>query len=227
MNFGDKLKELRKAKGISQKDLANLLGVTQRTISYYESSNTPPANAETVAKLAEALNVKLDEFAADTGNTKIHKLIDKLKSDTDKNLIHWEIFSEACDNKTDDDSNWKYTITYKNLFDQQNFPQYYNAKLDYDHSYFYIYKSGGYLVAKFLKEDIVEFALFVLVNDENYILLANNNSIEKLEDLYWSISNGASSVNNIIDDYLSRDFAKEEVEREKQYLASFDEEIPF
>ena len=232
MNFGDKLKELRKEKGLSQKDLANILGVTQRTISYYESSNTPPANAETVAKLAEALNVRLDELATDIGNTKIHKLIDKLKNDTDKNLIHWEIFSNAFANKTDE-SNWEYTITYKDVFDKQNFPQYSNAKLDYEHSYFYIYKSGGYLLAKFLKEDTVEFALFVLINDENYIMLANNNSIETIEDLYWSISNGASSVNNMIDDYLSRDFAKEEAERKKQEehqtasLIPFDEEIPF
>lgn len=226
MNFGDKLKELRKEKGLSQKDLANALGVTQRTISYYESSSTPPANAEAVTKLAEALKVSLDEFANDIGNTKIHRLVEKLKSDTEKNLINWEPFDEAYCTK-DEDSAWEYTITYKNLFNQQNFPQYANAKLDYNKSYFYIYKSGGYLITKFIKEDTVEYALFILINDENYIMLANNNSIETIEDLYWSISNGASSVNNMIDDYLNRDFAKEEAERRAQNLVSVDDEIPF
>lgn len=92
MNFGDKLKELRKEKGLSQKDLAEKLNVTQRTISYYENSTTAPSNAEIVTKIADALNVRLDELAADIGNTKIHKLIEKLKSDTEKNLIQWQVF---------------------------------------------------------------------------------------------------------------------------------------
>ena len=95
MNFGDKLKELRKEKGLSQKDLAEKLNVTQRTISYYENSTTAPSNAEIVTKIADALNVRLDELAADIGNTKIHKLIEKLKSDTEKNLIQWQVFENA------------------------------------------------------------------------------------------------------------------------------------
>lgn len=226
MNFGDKLKELRKEKGLSQKDLAEKLNVTQRTISYYENSATAPSNAEIVAKIADVLNVRLDELAADIGNTKIHKLIEKLKSDTEKNLIQWQVFENAWD-ETVDEGGFRYTLVYKNIFKQQNFPQYANAILNSEQSYFYTFSTGGYFIAKFKKEDNVEFALFILVDEKTFTFLTNSTSTETLEDLYWSINNSNSSVNNLIDEYLSRDFAKEEAERKEQNLASFDDDIPF
>lgn len=231
MNFGEKLKELRKEKGLSQKDLAEKLNVTQRTISYYENSTTAPSNAEIVTKLAVALDVRLDEFAADVGNTKIHKLIDKLKRDTENNLIHWQSFNSAYSEA--EENGLHYTIRYKERFNQQNFPQYSNSILNYEQSFFYVYGKGGYLVAKFTKNETIEFALFILVDEETYIFLANSTSIEMLEDLYWSISNLNSSVTNLIDDYLNRDFAKEEAERKEQEakqaerLASWGKDIPF
>lgn len=225
MKFGEKLKELRKEKGISQKDLATALGVTQRTISYYENNNTPPTNAEIVSRIAEILNIKLDELIDNQEDTKIHKLIKKLKYDTDKDLIHWQFFETAYEEKQSD-TNYFYTVQYKQIFNQQNFPQYSEAELDIKNSYFYSYKNGGYLVAKFLKDNIVEYALFILVNDENYILLTNNNSIVALEDLYLSISNKESSVNILIDDYLNQDFEKEETPY-KQNSNLDDEEIHF
>lgn len=232
MNFGDKLKELRKEKGLSQKELAEKLNVTQRTISYYENSVTAPSNAEIVAKIADALNVRLDELAADIGNTKIHKLIEKLKSDTEKNLIEWQIFENAS-NQFFDEYNNPCTIVYKAYFNQQNFPQYANAILNTEQSYFYAYGTGGYFIAKFKKDDSVEFALFVLVDERTFTFLTNSTSTETLEDLYWSINNSNSSINNLIDDYLSRDFAKEEAERKEREakqtanFVPFDEEIPF
>ena len=48
--------------------------------------------------------------------------------------------------------------------------------------------------------------------------------IEELEDLYWSITNGASSVNSLIDDYLNKDFAEEKL---KGAWYPNPEEIPF
>lgn len=232
MNFGDKLKELRKEKGLSQKELAEKLNVTQRTISYYENSATAPSNAEIVAKIADALNVRLDELAVDIGNTKIHKLIEKLKSDTEKNLIQWQVFDNAW-NETIDEHGYQKTLIYKNLFKQQNFPQYANAILNAEQSYFYAFGTGGYFIAKFKKDDTVEFALFILVDERTFTFLTNSTSTETLEDLYWSINNSNSSINNLIDDYLSRDFAKEEAERKKREAQQttnyvpFDEEIPF
>lgn len=207
MNFGDKLKELRKEKGLSQKDLAEKLNVTQRTVSYYENSQTAPANVEIVAKIADILKVNLDELADNAGNTKIHKLIEKLKNDTEKRFINWEIFENAfCAFIDNDDFECK-TFYYKNIFNQQNFPQYANSILNTKQSYFYQFGTGGYFIANFKKDDTVEFALFILVDNREFTFLTNSTSTITLDDLYWSINNSMSSVNSLIDEYLNKDFS--------------------
>jgi transcriptional regulator with XRE-family HTH domain len=63
MTFGDKLKELRQAKGMSQSALADMSGVPVGTIRDYEQGRRDPllSNAQ---KLAAALNAPLDSFPA-------------------------------------------------------------------------------------------------------------------------------------------------------------------
>lgn len=57
--FGKTLLELRKARGLTQVELAELAGSTQRAISYYENeAGYPPAPA--IIALATALNVSTD-----------------------------------------------------------------------------------------------------------------------------------------------------------------------
>lgn len=41
--FGDRLKELRTSRGISQEDLGKRLGVTKQTVSNWEIENVTPA----------------------------------------------------------------------------------------------------------------------------------------------------------------------------------------
>ena len=57
--FADRLKELRKQKGISQGDLAELIEVHFTQVSRYERGETKP-NAEAMTKLAKALNTTVD-----------------------------------------------------------------------------------------------------------------------------------------------------------------------
>ncbi len=54
--FGSRVRELRRRKGISQVELAEKLGVTQRGISYYENETDNPS-MEVVEKIAAALGV--------------------------------------------------------------------------------------------------------------------------------------------------------------------------
>ena len=54
--------ERRKALGLTQRQLAELVGVSQRTIASYESSNAKP-HASTMRKLAKALMVSVDYLA--------------------------------------------------------------------------------------------------------------------------------------------------------------------
>jgi len=60
-SFGERLQAIRKARGLTQVQLAEAAGTTQRAISYYETeAGFPPAPA--VIDLAEALNVTTDEL---------------------------------------------------------------------------------------------------------------------------------------------------------------------
>lgn len=59
--FGKKLADLRRAAGLTQKQLGEKIGVSNRVIYYYESeTDYPPAHL--IAPLAKALNVSTDEL---------------------------------------------------------------------------------------------------------------------------------------------------------------------
>ena len=56
-NFGEKVKELRTRKGLSQEDLASKTGVTVRTVRNWETGGKYPRSRDLYAKLADALGV--------------------------------------------------------------------------------------------------------------------------------------------------------------------------
>ncbi len=59
MNFQDRLKNVREARGLTQGELADILGVTRPTISGYETKGTQP-DYEKLIKLSNVLNVSID-----------------------------------------------------------------------------------------------------------------------------------------------------------------------
>ena len=61
MEFSNKLKELRKKKGITQEELANSIFVSRSVIAKYESGAALPTR-ENAQKLAEFFNVKLNKL---------------------------------------------------------------------------------------------------------------------------------------------------------------------
>lgn len=58
-NFSDNLKEARLKSGLSQKDVAENIGVAKSTYSLYESGNREP-NVNTIKKISDCLNVSAD-----------------------------------------------------------------------------------------------------------------------------------------------------------------------
>lgn len=52
MTFGEKIKTLRKSKGMSQSDLANAIGVTHRTIRGWETEGRYPKQHDLYQKIA-------------------------------------------------------------------------------------------------------------------------------------------------------------------------------
>ncbi len=60
-SFGERLQNIRKARGLTQVQLAEAAATTQRAVSYYETeAGFPPAPA--VVSLAKALKVTTDEL---------------------------------------------------------------------------------------------------------------------------------------------------------------------
>lgn len=60
-NFNDNLRAARERKGMTQKELAENIGVAKSTYSLYESGNREP-NVQTIKKIADILNVSADEL---------------------------------------------------------------------------------------------------------------------------------------------------------------------
>ena len=61
-NFSKNLKEIRTAKGISQKEMADLLGVSHRTYQNWEllDSNHREPDLSMLCKISKALDVSID-----------------------------------------------------------------------------------------------------------------------------------------------------------------------
>lgn len=57
--FGDRLKELRKERNLTQEELGNLMNSNKASISHYESNRRMP-DAYTIANFADFFNVTVD-----------------------------------------------------------------------------------------------------------------------------------------------------------------------
>ena len=56
INFGKKLSDLRKANGMTQKQLGDMIGVSKRVIAYHEGETKyPPAHL--IVPISQALNI--------------------------------------------------------------------------------------------------------------------------------------------------------------------------
>jgi len=70
MSFGKRLRKAREAKGLTQKELANLLFLGESTISFYEADKREP-KLEILEKLANALDVSVDWLLGRTNDPPI------------------------------------------------------------------------------------------------------------------------------------------------------------
>ena len=68
MGFGDRLKELREEKGITQKELGRIANISDRVIGYYEANNRFPKDEYVLKKLADFFDVSIDFLVDRTPN---------------------------------------------------------------------------------------------------------------------------------------------------------------
>lgn len=73
--FGATLREVRRSRNVSQRKLAELIGVDFSYISKVENDRLPPPAADTIVKISEALNVSSETLLS---------LTDKLPSEIRK-----------------------------------------------------------------------------------------------------------------------------------------------
>ena len=64
--FSDRVKELRKCKGMTQKQVAEAMGITERSYQRYEAENNP--NHDTLLKIADYFDVSLDYLTGRSDN---------------------------------------------------------------------------------------------------------------------------------------------------------------
>ncbi|ABY93705.1 XRE family transcriptional regulator [Thermoanaerobacter brockii subsp. lactiethylicus] len=96
--LGKRIKELRKKKGITQKELASYLGISDRAVGYYESGQrTPPPDI--LQKIADFFNVSTDYLL---GRTNIYNPADEITEavfDDPELLEFWRELKEREDLK--------------------------------------------------------------------------------------------------------------------------------
>jgi transcriptional regulator with XRE-family HTH domain len=69
---GAHLVALRRAKGLTQAELALAVGETQQNIAFWEKSDKPP-RSDVLPRLAKVLSVKLEDLLVETATTKLEK----------------------------------------------------------------------------------------------------------------------------------------------------------
>lgn len=77
--FGNRLQHLRKAKKISQEVLAEKIGVSKRSIGFWERNEKSPKDIDTLIKLAEFFGVSVDYLLCriDERNHDLHFICDE------------------------------------------------------------------------------------------------------------------------------------------------------
>ena len=64
MTIGERIKELRLGEDLSQKQLANIIGVSQKAIDYWERNVNEP-KASYIISLVKCFNISFDDFFSD------------------------------------------------------------------------------------------------------------------------------------------------------------------
>lgn len=82
MAFKEMLRELRTAKNMTQKDLADQLGLSRNTISMYEMGNREP-DLDTLSALAQALSVDMNCLLGSTALPQSEELVLNVRDQRD------------------------------------------------------------------------------------------------------------------------------------------------
>lgn len=85
LTFSENLIRYRKERGLSQQDLANITGITQRMIVYYENKAVKPP-IDKIETIAKALHVNINELLGTSEETDIQREFSEIDARTLKKL---------------------------------------------------------------------------------------------------------------------------------------------
>lgn len=80
----DVLRKMRKAKNISQKELAEKCGLTQQRIAYIESGKSDNLRLDTITKIVESMGYTGDDFAREFGEEYTKIFLQQAETETDE-----------------------------------------------------------------------------------------------------------------------------------------------
>ncbi len=80
MNIGERILKLRKEKGLSQEEVANIIGVSRQTISKWETGESNP-DFDKIVPLCDLYNISTDELIRGESNSNVEKNIEKENSE--------------------------------------------------------------------------------------------------------------------------------------------------
>ena len=70
-NFGEKIRELRKERGITSYEMATKLGISRNTLTNWERGEKEPHAVEILEEMSEILKVPLQELLAGENGVRI------------------------------------------------------------------------------------------------------------------------------------------------------------
>ena len=83
MDIGKKIKEARIAKGMTQEELGNILGVQKSAVAKYESGRIVNIKCSTLKKISEVLGIRPSELIFETAPEKTADFHAKILMDAD------------------------------------------------------------------------------------------------------------------------------------------------
>lgn len=89
MNIGEKIKEARLEKGLTLQELGEKVGLSQATLSKYETGDIKNIPNTRLKQLSKALDVKISYFLEEKKD-KNSLIIEKLTELTEKGILNWQ-----------------------------------------------------------------------------------------------------------------------------------------
>lgn len=93
--MGNRIKEVRKSKGITQKELAEKLGVTPQAVSQFEKNDSKKFNMSTLQSIAAALDCSIKDLVDTDQIPEINVRMESVKDSRDQRLISYMLIKAS------------------------------------------------------------------------------------------------------------------------------------